>query len=401
MIKYIGSKRTLVPLIKSVVAQLPGRAPPATSSPARPASGRRCAASGSRPLERSRDLLRGARAGLHRRRDETLDRERLAAILAELSALEGRDGYFTEAFCRRARYFQPENGARIDAIRDAIDGYELPAVERGVLLTSLLEAADRVDSTTGLQMAYLKAWAPRSYNDARAAAARAGRRARAGTRVPARRERARAAARRRPRLRRPAVQPALVLLQLPRVGDPRALGRAGDLRRREQARRLPRAAERLQLEARGAGARSPSCSRRSARRGCSSRCPTRASTMPPSSSGCSPELGYVGRIDVDSKRYVGAQIGIYNPSGEKVGTDLAPAEPRDPLARRARPRCSSSRRRAPGASAEACAGGEEDRGDPGGGGERQERRGRRAEPGRGDAARAPAIAAGQGPRPRR
>jgi adenine-specific DNA-methyltransferase len=32
------------------------------------------------------------------------------------------------------------------------------------------------------------------------------------------------------------------------------------------------------------------------------------------------EIGYVGRIDVDSKRYVGAQIGIYNPSGEKVGT---------------------------------------------------------------------------------
>jgi adenine-specific DNA-methyltransferase len=31
-------------------------------------------------------------------------------------------------------------------------------------------------------------------------------------------------------------------------------------------------------------------------------------------------IGYVGRIDVDSKRYVGAQIGIYNPSGEKVGT---------------------------------------------------------------------------------
>jgi adenine-specific DNA-methyltransferase len=32
-----------------------------------------------------------------------------------------------------------------------------------VLLTSLLLAADRVDSTTGLQMAYLKQWAPRSY----------------------------------------------------------------------------------------------------------------------------------------------------------------------------------------------------------------------------------------------
>jgi adenine-specific DNA-methyltransferase len=32
------------------------------------------------------------------------------------------------------------------------------------LLSSLLEAADRVDSTCGLQMAYVKQWAPRSYN---------------------------------------------------------------------------------------------------------------------------------------------------------------------------------------------------------------------------------------------
>ena len=31
-----------------------------------------------------------------------------------------------------------------------------------MLLTSLLEAADRVDSTTGVQMAYVKEWAPRS-----------------------------------------------------------------------------------------------------------------------------------------------------------------------------------------------------------------------------------------------
>ena len=31
------------------------------------------------------------------------------------------------------------------------------------------------------------------------------------------------------------------------------------------------------------------------------------------------ERGYVGRIDIDAKRYVGAQIGIYNPRGERVG----------------------------------------------------------------------------------
>ena len=34
-----------------------------------------------------------------------------------------------------------------------------------MLLTSLMLAADRVDSTTGVQMAYLKQWAPRAHND--------------------------------------------------------------------------------------------------------------------------------------------------------------------------------------------------------------------------------------------
>jgi adenine-specific DNA-methyltransferase len=70
----------------------------------------------------------------------------------------------TETFCRRSRYLPPENGMRIDAIRDGIDRLELDPVERGILLTSLVEAADRVDSTVGVQMAYLKRWAPRAGN---------------------------------------------------------------------------------------------------------------------------------------------------------------------------------------------------------------------------------------------
>ncbi len=104
--------------------------------------------------------------------DGSVDRARLARVLAELAALPGHDGYFTEAFCQRTRYVQPHNGRRIDAIRAAIDGYRLSPVERGIVLTSLLEAADRVDSTTGLQMAYLKAWASRSYNDSSCACRR-------------------------------------------------------------------------------------------------------------------------------------------------------------------------------------------------------------------------------------
>jgi adenine-specific DNA-methyltransferase len=87
-----------------------------------------------------------------------------AAKLGHLNTLPGRDGYVTQTFCVDSRYFQPGNGRRIDAIRAEIDRIADDRVERAILLTSLLEAADRVDSTTGLQMAYLKDWAPRSYN---------------------------------------------------------------------------------------------------------------------------------------------------------------------------------------------------------------------------------------------
>jgi adenine-specific DNA-methyltransferase len=83
--------------------------------------------------------------------------------IAMLDALPGKRGYFTETFCERSRFFQPANGARVDAIRDAIERDHLGTSLHPILLTSLIEAADRVDSTTGVQMAYVKQWAPRSY----------------------------------------------------------------------------------------------------------------------------------------------------------------------------------------------------------------------------------------------
>ncbi len=86
----------------------------------------------------------------------------IAEALARLAARPPRRGYVTEVFCERARYFHPDNGARIDAIREGIDAWYADSWLRPVLLTSLLEAADAVDSTVGLQMAYLKQWAPRA-----------------------------------------------------------------------------------------------------------------------------------------------------------------------------------------------------------------------------------------------
>jgi adenine-specific DNA-methyltransferase len=77
------------------------------------------------------------------------------------------DHWFVRTFCQEARYIHPRNGPRIVAVREEIArlapriGVQLEAV----LLVSLLEAADRVDSTTGVQMAYLKSWAPRAGRD--------------------------------------------------------------------------------------------------------------------------------------------------------------------------------------------------------------------------------------------
>jgi len=83
-------------------------------------------------------------------------------LIAELDRLPGRAGWFTETYCVRARYLKPENGARVDAVRTRIAELALEPELEAIALTSLMEAADRVDSTVGLQMAYLKSWATRA-----------------------------------------------------------------------------------------------------------------------------------------------------------------------------------------------------------------------------------------------
>ncbi|MHA2135079.1 MAG: DNA adenine methylase [Candidatus Thorarchaeota archaeon] len=95
---------------------------------------------------------------------ETYARE-AQMLIDELDSLAGNPGYFTQKFCIESRYFQPKNGERIDAIREAIEQKSLPPRLKSILLVSLMEAADRVDSTVGIQMAYLKSWAPRAHND--------------------------------------------------------------------------------------------------------------------------------------------------------------------------------------------------------------------------------------------
>jgi adenine-specific DNA-methyltransferase len=164
VIKYIGSKRRLVPMLGELAQRAGARTAldlfTGTTRVAQELK-RRGAFTWAVDSARYSEALARCYVEADAR---AVDRRELRAALAHLDALPGCEGYFTETFCRESRYLQPANGARVDAIRDALRDEFAGSALFPILLTSLLEAADRVDSTTGLQMAYLKQWAPRSHN---------------------------------------------------------------------------------------------------------------------------------------------------------------------------------------------------------------------------------------------
>jgi adenine-specific DNA-methyltransferase len=163
VIKYLGSKRRLVPVLGDLAERSRARTAldlfTGTTRVAQELK-RRGAFTWAVDSARYSEVLARCYVATDPR---TVDRRALHAALTRLDALPGRPGYFTETFCRRSRYLQPANGARVDAIRDVLRDEYAASPLFSVLLTSLLEAADRVDSTTGVQMAYLKQWSPRSH----------------------------------------------------------------------------------------------------------------------------------------------------------------------------------------------------------------------------------------------
>lgn len=166
MIKYIGSKRVLVPTIVGIIASIPEVRSVLDLFSGTSRVGHAAKRAGYRVVANDWMAYAHELARCYVQADAERVVGRADELIAELDALPGREGYVTETFCRASRYFQPRNGARIDAIRDEIERLVPPGEDddlRAVLLTSLLEAADRVDSTTGVQMAYLKRWAPRAH----------------------------------------------------------------------------------------------------------------------------------------------------------------------------------------------------------------------------------------------
>jgi adenine-specific DNA-methyltransferase len=320
VIKYLGSKRLLLPQILGLIAPLPGVRSVADLFSGTARVGHALKAAGYRVLANDHNAYAATLARCYVEADAEQVGAEAARLLAELARLPGRAGYFTETFCERSRFFQPRNGARIDAIREAIAAKALPPPLEAVLLVALMEAADRVDSTTGVQMAYLKAWAPRAGRDLE-------------LRLPALLPRARwgrGEAHERDALAAAAALEADVVYLDPPYNQHKYLGNYHiweSLVRWDKPEVYGVACKRVDCRTRS----SPFNGRRS--------CTDALAAVVRAARGryllvSFSDEGFIERavleamlatrgpvrvVEVDYKRYVGAQIGVYNPRGERVG----------------------------------------------------------------------------------
>ena len=165
MIKYLGSKRTLISKILTITRALPDVRTVLDLFSGTSRVGHALKAAGYTVTANDHNAYAHTLATCYVQADRERVEDDARRLLAELTKLPPRPGYVTETFCERSRFFHPKNGARIDAMREQIADWSLDEDLEAVLLTALMEAADRVDSTTGVQMAYLKSWAPRALND--------------------------------------------------------------------------------------------------------------------------------------------------------------------------------------------------------------------------------------------
>lgn len=336
MVKYLGSKRVLLPAILDAVGSIPNARSVLDLFSGTSRVGHALKARGCRVIANDHNAYAHvlatcyvqADAEDHARAAEQLIEElnRLIAGLAGESGARSQESAhsdpFTRTYCVESLFFHPENGPRIFAAREAIKHRDLEPELEAILLTALLEAADRVDSTTGVQMAFLKSWAPRALKPLELRLPRVLARAPAGKGVALNLEAIAAAQEWGPCADVAYIDPPYnqhsylgnyhIWESLVRWDFPPVYGRAckrEDVRTRASpfnSRRQCLPAFRQLIEAlpcpnlivsfnnEGFIAREQMEELLSAR-------------------------GRLRVVELDHKRYVGAQIGIYNPRGEKVG----------------------------------------------------------------------------------
>lgn len=98
-------------------------------------------------------------------------------MIDHLNSLPGKDGWYTEQYGGLENHgkseqndgfkkpWQIHNTRKLDAIREEIDAIASDEIEKSVLITSLILALDKVDSTIGHFAAYVNDWSARSYKE--------------------------------------------------------------------------------------------------------------------------------------------------------------------------------------------------------------------------------------------
>jgi adenine-specific DNA-methyltransferase len=165
VIKYLGSKRALLDrIVTAVRGRLPdgGRVCDLFSGSAR--VGHALKRQGFQVHSNDHNAYAHVLATAYVQADRDRWLEPAQRVLTELADVTPEPGWFTRTFCEAARFFHPDNGGRVDAMRERIATMALEPELEAIALVALMEAADRVDSTAGVHMAYMKRWAPRALN---------------------------------------------------------------------------------------------------------------------------------------------------------------------------------------------------------------------------------------------
>ncbi|MDG2292818.1 MAG: DNA adenine methylase [Phycisphaerales bacterium] len=165
MIKYLGSKRKLLPSILEQVDAVPECCSVLDLFSGTSRVGHALKQQGYRVISNDHNAYAHTLATCYVQADRDQLLKDVQQLVEECNQITAQAGWFTETFCLQSRFIHPRNGARIDAIREHLASLSLEPELEAVMLVSLMEAADRVDSTTGVQMAYLKQWAARARKD--------------------------------------------------------------------------------------------------------------------------------------------------------------------------------------------------------------------------------------------
>jgi adenine-specific DNA-methyltransferase len=100
---------------------------------------------------------------------------RIPALIQQLRAVEPESGWITSTYCDVVtpdggvvKMWKPVNGQKADAMREKIHEWtesgHCSQHEAMILTTCVIFALDKVDSSVGVQQAYLKTWAARASN---------------------------------------------------------------------------------------------------------------------------------------------------------------------------------------------------------------------------------------------